>query len=302
MSSISTPSEVLLRARDLDFAYQPETPDGRAFHLHVGELDVRAGEVLALCGPSGSGKSTLLAILAGLLRPRSGRVLFTTDEGPVDLYDCLRSDWRRLRRHVGFVHQDPREYLNDRRTVTDIVADPLHIHGLSGTSAGPATPLGGRIADRLTSSLNRAGPRRRRERRALAIATLRRVGIAHNQAARGPGALSGGQRQRVAIARALVAAPRLVFLDEPTSALDVSVQASIVELLRDLRRDDERTAYLLVTHDLPLARQLADRIAILDLGQIAELGEVDQVFRKPAAPITRELLGIAQADLGALGP
>lgn len=93
-----------------------------------------------------------------------------------------------------------------------------------------------------------------------------------------------------------------MFLDEPTNALDVSVQASIIELIRELRRGDDRTAYLFATHDLPLARQLADRVAILDQGQVVELGDVDQVFREPASPITRHLFGIARLDLGSFGP
>jgi ABC-type glutathione transport system ATPase component len=105
----------------------------------------------------------------------------------------------------------------------------------------------------------------------------------------------------VAIARALVARPRVVILDEPTSALDVSVQASIVDLLGKLGQDDLQTAYVLVTHDLPLARQLADRVAVLDHGQIVELGDVDQEFQQPASPIARDLIGIARADLAGLG-
>ena len=269
MSSIPTDPEVLLRGNDLTFAHAPG-PDGSAFELHVTELEVRAGEVLALCGPSGSGKSTLLLILAGLLRPRSGQVLFSEVKRTTDLFGGSRGDWRRLRRHFGFVHQDPREYLNDRRTIADIVADPLSIHHWPG--------------DRL----------------ARARMMLERVGIGPAQAKRRPDALSGGQRQRVAIARALVARPSLVFLDEPTSALDVSVQASILELLQGLRKEDERTAYVLVTHDLRLARQLADRIAILDRGQIVELGQIDRVLDHPDSAIARKLLGIARAELGAL--
>jgi ABC-type glutathione transport system ATPase component len=300
MSSTLTRAEVMLQASDLAFTY-PSPIAEREFHLRTHALDVRAGEVLALCGPSGSGKSTLLAILAGLLRPSSGRVLLSTDGGPFDLYGCSPDDWRRQRRHIGFVHQDPREYLNDRRKVADIVVDPLRIHQLRGIPVAPATALDERIADGLARALGLALWRSGRERRARAIAMLKRVGIGPDHAERGPGALSGGQRQRIAIARALVASPRLVFLDEPTSALHVSVQASIFELLQSLRRDDERTAYVLVTHDLPLARQLADRIAILDHGQIVELGDINQVFREPSSPVTRELLGIARADLGSLG-
>ncbi|HEY2910125.1 MAG TPA: dipeptide/oligopeptide/nickel ABC transporter ATP-binding protein [Gemmataceae bacterium] len=249
--------EPILRATDLRFAY-PAGPDGPGFELAVPQLDAMAGETLALCGPSGSGKSTLLSILAGLLRPEVGQVLLAADDGWVNVHAGSGRAWRRHRRHLGFVHQDPREYLNDRRTVADIVADPLAIHGQCG----------------------------RKERRERAVAALRDVGITEEQSERMPGALSGGQRQRVAIARAFVGRPQLIFLDEPTSALDVSVQAAIVELLRRLRNEDARTAYILVTHDLALARQLADRVVVLDRGRAIEWGEVDQVIGAGMAEFT----------------
>jgi ABC-type glutathione transport system ATPase component len=292
MSSISSSPDAVLQACEIAFSH-PAAADGRAFELCVDALAVRTGEVLALCGPSGSGKSTLVAILAGLLRPRSGQVWLNSQEGPTELYHCSAGEWRRQRRHFGFVHQDPREYLNDRRSVVDIVADPLHIHELPGVPIQVST-LGWR-------RFVVPGWRAWHERQARAIEALQKVGITRFHAERKPASLSGGQRQRVAIARALVAQPRLVILDEPTSALDVSVQASIVELLQKVRQGDAQTAYVLVTHDLPLARQLADRVAILDRGQIVELGDVDQVFRQPASPIARELIGIARADLAGLG-
>jgi peptide/nickel transport system ATP-binding protein len=300
MSSILTRSDTLLQARDLLFSYTGSS-DAHAFELRVSELDVRAGEVLALCGPSGSGKSTLLAILAGLLRPSSGQVWLSTTEGPIELYGCSPGAWRRQRRYFGFVHQDPREYLNDRRKVADIVADPLNIHRLPSVPIGSPATVGGRIVDRLVRSVQVIGLSAHRQRRARAIASLLKVGITRIQAERSPEALSGGQRQRIAIARALVASPQLVFLDEPTSALDVSVQASIIEVLQGLRQEDSRMAYVLVTHDLPLARQLADRVAILDHGQIVELGDVARVFREPSSPITLRLLGIARVGSEALG-
>jgi|GEM_PF-87329 len=293
MPSAPQLTENVLELRDLAF-FHPPSFRGQPFRLHVPALDIREGEVLALCGPSGSGKSTLLAIMAGLLRPESGQVTLATANGPTELFSGTQHEWRRLRRYFGFVHQDPRESLNDRRNVADIVADPLQIHRL----AGIPTDFEGRDT---TPWWPLAPSRIRHERLALAVATLQRVGISGDQAERSPAALSGGQRQRVAIARALVAQPRLVFLDEPTSALDVSVQASIVDLLRTLRRENEQTSYVLVTHDLPLARQLADRVAILDQGQIVELGDVDDVFQQPASATTRELLGIAQNELDALG-
>lgn len=297
MSSATIDAGLVLMARGLDYAY-PGGAGGGSFRLDVPALDVREGEVLALCGPSGSGKSTLLAILAGLLRPASGHVLMATDEGAIDLHGGTRGEWRRHRRHIGFVHQDPREYLNDRRIVADIVADPLQIHRLPGNPGAAEATRGARSS---AEALGLGARRSARERRERALAMLRRVGIGPELADRDPGALSGGQRQRVALARALVARPRLVFLDEPTSALDVSVQAAIVELIRELRRDDGRTAYVLVTHDLPLARQLADRVAILDQGRVIEVGDIDRVFRAPAMPMTQRLLGIARADLGSFG-
>ncbi len=292
MSSTATSHEVLLQAREIVFSH-PAVAKRRPFELRVSDLAVRAGEVLALCGPSGSGKSTLVAILAGLLRPRSGGVWLTFQGESIELYSCQADQWRRLRRHFGFVHQDPREYLNDRRKVVDIVADPLHIHQLPGSPIDSST--------RAVRFPFLAGLRSRRERETRALEALRKVGITRVQAGRSPSTLSGGQRQRVAIARALVARPRVIVLDEPTSALDVSVQASIVDLLWNLRQDDLQTAYVLVTHDLPLARQLGDRVAVLDHGQIVELGDVDQVFQHAASPITRDLIGIARADLAGLG-
>ena len=277
MSSARSPLEGVLAVRQLAFA-RPPSAQGPGFRLEVERLDVLEGEVLALCGPSGSGKSTLLAIMAGLLEPEAGTVTLATEAGSVDLFSGSRRNWRSLRRHIGFVHQDPRESLNDRRVVSEIVADPLDVHRLPGLSPT------------------------RRGRRERALEILQHVGISATQAKRTPTALSGGQRQRVAIARALVARPRLVFLDEPTSALDVSVQASIVELLQTLRAERPETSYVLVTHDLPLARQLADRVAILDQGRVVEMGAVDDVFRNPRAAATRELLGIARSELEAFGP
>jgi ABC-type glutathione transport system ATPase component len=284
------PSTVVLETRNVTFHHAPKPGEG-GFELRVEELDVRAGEILAICGLSGSGKSTLLAILAGLLRPRSGCVRFWDGGEMVDLHNCSRAQWRQLRRHFGFVSQDPREQLNDRRIVADIVADPLMIHGLPGDPLPPATWTQ-RLADLLSPHA-----RRGRERRAKALALLQRVGISADQAKRSPETLSGGQRQRVALARALIARPRVVFMDEPTSALDVSVQAGIVSLIRELRDQDRQVAYVLVTHDLPLARQLADRVVVLDRGRVVETGAIAEVFADPVSAVTREMLVIAREGL-----
>jgi ABC-type glutathione transport system ATPase component len=281
MSSDLTHTDVRIQARDIEFAYAGSSTGVSPFSLSVPLLEVRAGEVLALCGSSGSGKSTLLAILAGLLPPRSGVVTLSTELGPIELYGCGGADWRRQRRHLGYVHQDPRESLNDRRIVADIVADPLNIHRLPGDAAFL------RAATRVSRLFRSAVKRSRRE---AAVSMLQRVGITRDQAERTPQTLSGGQRQRVAIARALVTSPRIVFLDEPTSALDLSVQAAIVELLLRLREEDPRMAYLLVTHDLGLAAQLADRFAILEAGRIIESGDARQLLDRPDVPPSMGIL------------
>ena len=143
----------------------PGEPDGDGKRW----LTYLEGGKRVLCGPSGSGKSTLVAILAGLLRPRSGQVWLSSREGPIDLYSCSAREWRRQRRHFGFVHQDPREYLNDRRTVVDIVADPLKIHKLPGMPVEASTSRG--------HFLFLPGRRGRRERCARVLVALERVGI-----------------------------------------------------------------------------------------------------------------------------
>jgi peptide/nickel transport system ATP-binding protein len=181
--------------------------------------------------------------------------------------------------------------LNDRRRVLDIVADPLRIHGIPTKSTVASTPS---IRDHVTSWLTGTDPNVRRAQQAMVLHTLKLVGLRPEHLLVTPQKLSGGQRQRVAIARALVARPRLLFLDEPTSALDVSVQASVVALLKEVREQNPRLAYLLVTHDLALARQLADRIAILDQGRLVEIGVTDQVLQSPASIVAQRLLEVAQ--------
>ncbi|MCA8993228.1 MAG: ABC transporter ATP-binding protein [Planctomycetaceae bacterium] len=281
-------NELLLKARNLSFSYPGAAC--RQFQLRVDHLDIHAGETLALCGPSGSGKSTLLSILAGTTRPNSGEVHIVTRSGQFDVYKCGASKWRELRQEFGIVYQDPRESLNDRRTVLDIVTDPLRIHCLPDK----LSPTQG-ILDGIAHWLQQTGPTRSQARREIVLDTLKRVGITTEQAFRTPQRLSGGQRQRVALARALVARPRMLFLDEPTSALDVSVQASITSLLKSVHDDEQQLAYVLVTHDLALARQLADRIAILDRGCIVELDTSDRILESPSSMTAQQILSIVRS-------
>ncbi|MEZ4415511.1 MAG: ATP-binding cassette domain-containing protein [Gemmatimonadota bacterium] len=221
------------------------------------DLDIRAGETLGLVGESGSGKSTTGRALLRLQPATSGTVEF---DG-VDLASLAPPALRRLRRDMQIVFQDPMASLNPRRTVGDTVREPLDIHAL-GTPA---------------------------ERRARTQVLLERVGLDPAFASRYPHEFSGGQRQRVGIARALATGPRFVVADEPISALDVSIQAQIVNLLADLKEDLGLT-YLFIAHDLAMVRHLSDRVAILYLGRVAEIGPTRAVFDAPRHPYTRALL------------
>jgi peptide/nickel transport system ATP-binding protein len=215
---------------------------------------LRTGDVLGIVGESGCGKSTLARLILGLLPPSAGDVL-------VDGRGLASMDRRERARLIQPVFQDPFSSLNPRQRVGDIVGLPLAAQG----------------------NVPRA---RRRER---VSEMLARVGISPDMTSRQPGQLSGGQRQRVAIARALVLRPRIVVCDEPTSALDVSVQAQILNLLAELRRDLGLT-YLFISHNLAVVEHIATEVAVMYLGRFVEQAQVDTLFRDPRHPYTRALL------------
>jgi peptide/nickel transport system ATP-binding protein len=217
-------------------------------------FSVPKGGVLGVVGESGCGKSTLARVILGLLPPTAGEVL-------VEGQRLDRMDRRARARLIQPVFQDPFASLNPRRRIRDIVAMPLEAQG--------------------------GIPRREVEARVLEM--LGRVGLSAEQAGRYPAQLSGGQRQRVAIARALVLRPRIVICDEPTSALDVSVQAQILNLLAQLRRDLDLTL-LFISHNLAVVEHVATEVAVMYLGRIVERGEADALFRAPRHPYTRALL------------
>ncbi|WP_439595435.1 ABC transporter ATP-binding protein [Falsiroseomonas sp.] len=220
---------------------------------------IREGETLGLVGESGSGKTTLgLALLR--LEASEGPIAF----GGQPIQALSRSQLRPLRRRMQIVFQDPYGSLSPRMTVAEIIGEGLRVH--ENLSAGEA------------------------ERRV--VAALEEVGLESTMLARYPHEFSGGQRQRIAIARALVLKPRLVVLDEPTSALDVSVQAQVVELLRDLQAR-HRLAYLFISHDLRVVRALAHRIVVLKDGRVVEEGEAQAVVEAPQQPYTRALMAAA---------
>ncbi len=217
---------------------------------------LRRERVLAIVGESGSGKSTLARTLLLLQRKVAGAVTF---EGQ-DVFSLTTDALRRFRQRVQIVFQNPASSLNPRKTVGELVARPLCLAGV------PAERARERVATMLSA-----------------------VGIGQSMVSRRPNELSGGEKQRVAIARAFVTEPALVILDEPTSSLDASVQASILELLERLKIE-RRCAYLLITHDLAVVRQVADDVIVMQAGKIRESGPVEAVFSEPRHSYTRSLM------------
>jgi oligopeptide/dipeptide ABC transporter ATP-binding protein len=227
------------------------------------DLTLRRGEVLALVGESGSGKTTTGRVIVKLTRQTGGRV-------EVDGAD-VSGLWsgallRAYRRRVQMIFQDPYETLNPKQTILDFVAEPLVVHGI-GTEE---------------------------ERSARVLASLDAVGLrpATDYAFRFPHELSGGQRQRVVIAGALVMDPEIIVADEPVSMLDVSIRTELLRLMLDLREERGLT-YLFITHDLSLAWVIADRIAVMYLGRIMEIGSAEAVIRSPRNPYTEALVSVS---------
>lgn len=225
-------------------------------------FDLIAGETLAVVGESGCGKSTVGNLVLNLLRPSAGSILF---EGE-DLTAGTDARWRARRRDLQLIFQDSRSALDPRLRIDQQVAEGLEIHGI-----GDRTGRARRVAEMLQA-----------------------VGLGGEFAARYPHELSGGQQQRAVIARALVLEPKLVVCDEPVAALDVSVQAQVVNLLRDLQ-GRFGLAYLFISHDLSVVRHVADRVAVMYLGRFVELADRDALFAKPAHPYARALIGAVPA-------
>jgi len=241
------------------------------FGRHVGDVkavdgvsfQVGRGETLSLVGESGCGKTTAARSLLRLLEPTGGQAFYRAevDDDPVDLFALSQRELRQRRRDLQIIFQDPFESLNPRMSVGQIVGESLAVHGLAR----------GRELDTRVAEL------------------LERVGLLAEARNRFPHEFSGGQRQRIGIARALALRPRFIVCDEAVSALDVSIQAQIINLLKDLQAEYQ-LSYLFIAHDLSVVKYISDRIAVMYLGRIVETGTTREIFESPAHPYTQALL------------
>ncbi|MBD9389360.1 ABC transporter ATP-binding protein [Agrobacterium sp. AGB01] len=224
-------------------------------------FDIRRGECLGLVGESGSGKTTVSKILMRAVKPDAGSVTFHDDAGDIDVLNAAGDDLKTLRTKIQMVFQDPVSSLSPRMTVGNILSEPLEIHNRGNAST----------------------------RKEAVRALLKAIGLGDSALNRYPHSFSGGQRQRIGIARALALGPELLICDEPVSALDVSVQAQILNLLKDLQRDLGLT-YLFISHNLAVVDYMADRVAVMCDGRIVEIAPREILMQNPVHPYTRALL------------
>ena len=246
-------------SKSFDDNFFTESSKNSVMAVNDVSFDIKEGESFGLVGESGSGKSTIAKMIVNLFKPTSGDIFFDNV--------CItkikqRSELMKFRKQIQMIFQDPYSSLNGRLKVKDIIAEPITLHNPSISNID----LNNYIYDLLES-----------------------VELTQKSADRYPHEFSGGQRQRISIARALATQPRLLVCDEPTSALDVSIQAQILNLLKDLQEQLNLTI-LFISHDLPVVRQMCDRIGVLKDGKLCEVSNTEDLFLKPTHEYTKELL------------
>ena len=268
MSAPQTPAP-LVQAHDLAKTFDVSPPwlnrvmEGKPRQLLNAvdgvSFDIQKGQTLALVGESGCGKSTVAKLLVGLYRPTRGGLTFDGQ----DAHAAFKtSGGRKLRRRIQMIFQDPYASLNPRWIVEDIVGEPLKEHGIVTDAAELESRVGG---------------------------LLQSVGLSPLDMVKYPHQFSGGQRQRISIARALATQPEFLVCDEPTSALDVSVQAQVLNIMKDLQRQHSLT-YLFISHNLAVVRHVSDQVGVMYLGRLVELSSKHHLFDNPRHPYTRMLL------------
>ncbi|NJN84961.1 MAG: dipeptide ABC transporter ATP-binding protein [Caldilineaceae bacterium] len=263
---MAEPREPLLEVRNLKKHFPIQKGFFRKVVGHVRAVDgidlkVHEGETLGLVGESGCGKTTTGRLILRALQPTEGEIFFQRNGKLENIADLTSRELKPLRRDMQIIFQDPFSSLNPRMTVLDLISEPLVIHGVA---------KGAELRDQVRD-------------------LLEMVGLKAQHMNRYPYAFSGGQRQRLGIARALALRPKLIVADEPVSALDVSIQAQVINLLEDLQKEFGLT-YIFIAHDLSVVEHISDRVAVMYLGEIAELGPAEELYLKPLHPYSEALL------------
>lgn len=263
----------LIEIKNLFIEYQVEGTMQEKKTVHAVNdlsLEIRQGEILSIAGESGCGKSTLAKAILRLIDSKAGEILLDAIDYKIDVLGLNKKELKEFRKNAQIIFQNPYSSLNPKMKIYDILEEPLIVNEKSLTKV------------------------QRRER---VVETIKQVGLEESVLQLYPHEFSGGQRQRIAIARALILKPRFIVADEPVSALDVSIQAQIINLLNELKEKFNLT-FLFISHDLSVIKYLSDRVAIMYLGEIVELGTSDEIFNTPKHPYTQALLSANPANKG----